>query len=339
MTFLAQLSLVVGWVYVVAWSVHLYPMLYQNYRRKNVKAMTVPYMLAMVSAQLCYGIYIFSLYFSESIHDEYLAKHQVSGTALLLTVRLTVLSCATGDRVLVSRSRRAQHPSARALERRCLRRARLDAVVALCCAVVLVPLQGTSQSPCPCPVGMRCVARPDPPSRQQSSASSILPATALRPVGSPQHAGSDAHGHGHSGSSGSSGGLSDHTLLAYATLWFCISLALLAGWAGMVSMVSVVSLIGSGKAVISVFKYAPQVAHHRQIKSADEWNMASLLLDLTGASGALAQLLLDAWVAGHVDEITANFPKLTLSCVAIWFNLVFLLQRAVLYPKAGDTDK
>jgi len=189
-----------------------------------------------------------------------------------------------------------------------------------------------------CAQSLFLTAAPPPSPSSQSSASSILPATALRPVGSPQHAGSDSHGHGHSGS-GSSGGVSDHTLLAYATLWFCIALALLAGWAGMVSMVSVVSLIGSGKAVISVFKYAPQVAHHRQIKSADEWNMASLLLDLTGASGALAQLLLDAWVAGHVDEITANFPKLTLSCVAIWFNLVFLLQRAVLYPKAGDTDK
>jgi len=34
--------------------------------------------VALVSAKLCYGIYIFSLYFSESIHDEYLAKHQVS---------------------------------------------------------------------------------------------------------------------------------------------------------------------------------------------------------------------------------------------------------------------
>ncbi len=35
MSVLSVLSQLVGWFYVVAWSVHLYPMLYQNYQRKR----------------------------------------------------------------------------------------------------------------------------------------------------------------------------------------------------------------------------------------------------------------------------------------------------------------
>jgi hypothetical protein len=95
-------------------------------------------------------------------------------------------------------------------------------------------------------------------------------------------------------------------VLAYAILWFCIAIALLAAQLRLVSLASVVALIGSGKALISLFKYAPQVSHHRQLKSADEWNFASLLLDLGGGVGALLQVLLDAWIAGHVDEITVR---------------------------------
>jgi len=122
---------------------------------------------------------------------------------------------------------------------------------------------------------------------RQASSASILPATTL----SARAAASQQNG---------------SVVLAYATLWFCIAVALLASQLRVVSTASVVALIGSGKALISLFKYAPQVSHHRQLKSADEWNFASLLLDLGGGIGALLQVLLDAWIAGHVDEITVT---------------------------------
>lgn len=122
--------------------------------------------------------------------------------------------------------------------------------------------------------------------KEQASSASILPATTLS-----ARAASQANG---------------SVVLAYATLWFCIAVALLASQLRVVSTASVVALIGSGKALISLFKYAPQVSHHRQLKSADEWNFASLLLDLGGGIGALLQVLLDAWIAGHVDEITVR---------------------------------
>ncbi len=237
-------------------------------------------MMAMVSAQLCYGIYTFSLYFSEDIHDEYLAKHQFH----------------------VKDEHNIQVP------------VRFNDVVYAAHGLALSTL-----------FSLQWYFY-----RSKSSAASILPATAATSSSSSSSAAAVRAGAAHGAVSGS-------LLLAYGGLWCGVAVALLAGHFRLVSMASVVALIGSGKAVISVFKYAPQVAHHRQLKSADEWNLASLLLDLSGATGALTQLLLDAWIAGHVDEITANFPKLMLSCVAIWFNLVFLLQRAILYPKETKT--
>lgn len=47
-------------------------------------------------------------------------------------------------------------------------------------------------------------------------------------------------------------------------------------------MGTVLSMIGTLKAVISLFKYAPQVTVHRQQRSADEWHTATILLDLCG---------------------------------------------------------
>jgi hypothetical protein len=41
------------------------------------------------------------------------------------------------------------------------------------------------------------------------------------------------------------------------------------------------------------------------------------------------------WIFDRRAQLFANFPKLLLSVITIWFNLLFFLQRTVLYSKAA----
>jgi len=261
------ISSAVGWLYVVLWSVYMYPLLYQNYKSKSVKAISLSFLLAMISGQTCYGIYTLCLYFSASARGEYLSQHHLHVHGDVGAVQVPV---------------------------------RFNDVA--------YSVHGVALAAC---FAMQWI------------------------MYAPKLTGAAAR-HGFSARVVASGHAT--LVLAYAALWFCVAVALLAAQIGLVPFAPVLAVVGTAKAVISLFKYAPQVTLHRQLKSADEWNLATILLDLSGASGALLQLFLDAWISGHVDEILANFPKLMLSAVAIWFNIVFLIQRAVLYPKpTSDT--
>ncbi|KAI5480743.1 hypothetical protein MNV49_007149 [Pseudohyphozyma bogoriensis] len=82
---------------------------------------------------------------------------------------------------------------------------------------------------------------------------------------------------------------------------------------------------------ISFAKYVPQAYLNWQRKSTIGWSIENILLDLTGGTLSLAQLVLDSWRANDWAAITGNPGKLGLSLLSIAFDIVFVVQHYVLY--------
>ncbi|GAA5933958.1 hypothetical protein JCM1841_002545 [Sporobolomyces salmonicolor] len=88
------------------------------------------------------------------------------------------------------------------------------------------------------------------------------------------------------------------------------------------------------KLYISFAKYVPQVVLNYRRKSTEGWSIENIILDLTGGTLSLAQLVLDAWIDADWRAITGNPGKLGLSLLSLSFDLVFVVQHFVLYRDA-----
>ena len=67
------------------------------------------------------------------------------------------------------------------------------------------------------------------------------------------------------------------------------------------------------------------------------WSLENVILDLTGGSLSLVQLVIDVFPR-HIDS-AFNPIKFSLSVIAIFFDLVFLFQHYVLYREAWMKDR
>lgn len=91
-------------------------------------------------------------------------------------------------------------------------------------------------------------------------------------------------------------------------------------------------MLSSIKLAITIIKYIPQVRLNYERKSTVGWNVWNVLLDFTGGSLSLLQLVLDAVVMNDFSAITGNWVKFGLSFVSIFFDIIFMMQHYILYP-------
>jgi cystinosin len=80
-------------------------------------------------------------------------------------------------------------------------------------------------------------------------------------------------------------------------------------------------MLSSIKLTITIIKYIPQVVLNYQRKSTVGWNIWNILLDFSGGSLSLLQLVLDAYIMNDFTAITGNFVKLGLSFVSLFFDV------------------
>ncbi|GAA5942907.1 uncharacterized protein JCM15063_006154 [Sporobolomyces koalae] len=102
-------------------------------------------------------------------------------------------------------------------------------------------------------------------------------------------------------------------------------------WLDLVAYLSYIKLY------ISFSKYVPQVRLNYQRKSTVGWSIENILLDLTGGTLSLAQLVLDSWRAQDWQGVTGNPGKLGLSILTLGFDLIFIVQHYILYR--GSTSR
>jgi cystinosin len=88
------------------------------------------------------------------------------------------------------------------------------------------------------------------------------------------------------------------------------------------------------KILISIIKYVPQVLLNFQRRSTVGWSIWNILLDFTGGTLSILQLILDCADLGDWSGITGNVAKFGLGFVSITFDVIFMLQHYVLFPAA-----
>ena len=88
--------------------------------------------------------------------------------------------------------------------------------------------------------------------------------------------------------------------------------------------------LGTFKIFVTLIKYMPQVWLNYKRKSTIGWTIHNVLLDFTGGLTSTTQLFVDArsW-----KEVVADFPKLGLGSISMFFDIIFLVQHYVLYTE------
>lgn len=97
------------------------------------------------------------------------------------------------------------------------------------------------------------------------------------------------------------------------------------------SWLDTVYLLSYLKLGVSATKYIPQALLNYQRQSTEGWSIVNIILDFSGGSLALAQLVLDGWLADDLPAILANPGKLGLSLLSLGFDALFFFQHFMLY--------
>ena len=88
---------------------------------------------------------------------------------------------------------------------------------------------------------------------------------------------------------------------------------------------------------ITLTKYVPQVVLNRRRRSTAGWNIDNVVLDFTGGTLSLGQLLMDAACRDDWSAVSGDPVKFGLGFASMFFDCIFLVQHFVLYrPARGE---
>ncbi|PIC44208.1 hypothetical protein B9Z55_004655 [Caenorhabditis nigoni] len=88
------------------------------------------------------------------------------------------------------------------------------------------------------------------------------------------------------------------------------------------------------KMAVTCCKYFPQAYFNYQRKSTVGWSIGNILLDFTGGSLDILQMVLQAINVNDWSAFYANPVKFGLGFVSIFFDIIFMIQHYALYPDA-----
>lgn len=95
-------------------------------------------------------------------------------------------------------------------------------------------------------------------------------------------------------------------------------------------------LLSSTKLIITIIKYVPQVILNYNRKSTVGWNIWNILLDFSGGTLSVAQIIIDSLAMNDFSAITGNYVKFALGFVSIFFDIIFMVQHYFLYPSNSN---
>ncbi|RPB04754.1 hypothetical protein L873DRAFT_1665600 [Choiromyces venosus 120613-1] len=110
-----------------------------------------------------------------------------------------------------------------------------------------------------------------------------------------------------------------------------ISIALTLSGIADFEWIDVVYTLQFVKLFISIVKYVPQAWLNYKRKATTGWSIHNILLDISGGILSLAQLVLDSSLQNDWSGLTGNPVKFFLSQIAIFFDIIFIIQHYILY--------
>lgn len=105
-------------------------------------------------------------------------------------------------------------------------------------------------------------------------------------------------------------------------------------------------IAGYNKAVITFFKYIPQVYLNFKRKSTVGWSILNITLDFTGGVFSIAQQAIDMTYNGvngkgwnfFGNDDGFNIVKFCLGVFSIFFDVIFMVQHYILYREVEDAQ-
>lgn len=90
------------------------------------------------------------------------------------------------------------------------------------------------------------------------------------------------------------------------------------------------------KVFISFIKYLPQLIYNFRRKSTKGWSIFNIILDFLGGLFSFLEIIINVFLGKYkVDDgegnSSLNYAKFTLSIVAMFFDILFLIQHYILY--------
>uniref|UniRef100_A0A1D1XRV4 Cystinosin n=1 Tax=Anthurium amnicola TaxID=1678845 RepID=A0A1D1XRV4_9ARAE len=92
------------------------------------------------------------------------------------------------------------------------------------------------------------------------------------------------------------------------------------------------------KLSFSFIKYVPQAYLNFKRRSTAGWSIHNILLDFTGGSLSIFQLVFDAYLQDNWHGILGDYVKLGLGFLSVSFDLLFMTQHYILYRNREDPD-
>lgn len=90
------------------------------------------------------------------------------------------------------------------------------------------------------------------------------------------------------------------------------------------------------KLAITLIKYVPQAVLNFRRKSTVGWSIENILLDFTGGTLSMLQMLLNAYNYDDWASIFGDPTKFGLGLFSVLFDIVFIVQHYVLYKNRSD---
>lgn len=85
------------------------------------------------------------------------------------------------------------------------------------------------------------------------------------------------------------------------------------------------------KLAVTLIKYIPQVYLNFRRKLTVGWNIWNVLLDFTGGTLSVAQVLIDSSTTNNWSAITGNLAKFLLGSMSMIYDTIFMIQHYILY--------
>ena len=85
------------------------------------------------------------------------------------------------------------------------------------------------------------------------------------------------------------------------------------------------------KLLITIIKYMPQAWMNFRRKSTEGWSIGNVLLDFTGGSLSMLQMIMDSYNLDDWSSFFGDFTKFGLGLFSVLFDTLFILQHYVCY--------
>ncbi|XP_064386402.1 cystinosin-like [Halichondria panicea] len=128
-------------------------------------------------------------------------------------------------------------------------------------------------------------------------------------------------------------------MLLLTAMWLVIFISLFVSVGNKLSWLDYLYVLSYVKLAVTLVKYVPQAWLNCKRKSTEGWSIGNVLLDFTGGSFSILQMFLLSYNYDDWQSIFGDPTKFGLGAFSIIFDILFISQHYIIYPKRKRNKK